>query len=90
MLQESANPSACISGELFWVSAPMNGLVHRAAHATARNLCPHDLPTRTGFMIFEAPLAAYINGEGRQVQIVAVTWGLWEAPPRRGIRAGSG
>ncbi len=70
-----------VAGDLYWVSAPMTALArHAAPRLPARNLYPHDLPSRTGFMVFEAPLATYVNGEGREVQIAAVSWGLWDGP----------
>jgi hypothetical protein len=34
-------------------------------------------------MVFEAPLATYVNNEGREVQIVAVSWGPWNGPHGR-------
>lgn len=70
-----------VSGEQYWVSAPMTALArHAAPRLPSRNLYPHDLPSRTGFMVFEAPLDTYRNGEGREVQIVAVSWGPWDGP----------
>jgi hypothetical protein len=39
---------------------------HAAARLPARTLHAHDLPSQTGFMIFEAPLATYVNNEGRK------------------------
>jgi hypothetical protein len=72
------------SADLFWVSAPMTALArHAAARLPTRTLHPHDLPSRTGFMVFEAPLAGYLNTEGREVQIVAVSWGPWGGPGGR-------
>ncbi|HUZ52974.1 MAG TPA: hypothetical protein VMU94_10660 [Streptosporangiaceae bacterium] len=76
------------TADLYWVSAPMTALArHAAARLPTRALHPHDLPSRTGFMVFEAPLATYVNDEGREVQIVAVSWGPWGGP---GGRWGSG
>jgi hypothetical protein len=76
------------SADLYWVSAPMTALArHAAARLPTRTLHAHDLPSRTGFMVFEAPLAGYVNDEGREVQIVAVSWGPWGGP---GGRWGSG
>ncbi len=63
-----------VSGDLYWVSAPMTDLArHAAPRLPTRNLYAHDLPSRTGFMVFEAPLATYLNSEGREVQIAAVS-----------------
>ena len=70
-----------VTGDLYWVSAPMTALArHAGPGLPTRNLYPHDLPSRTGFMVFEAPLATYVNGEGREVQIAAVSWGPWDGP----------
>ena len=70
-----------VSGDLYWVSAPMTDLArHAAPRLPTRNLHAHDLPSRTGFMVFEAPLATYLNSEGREVQIAAVSWGPWDGP----------
>ena len=39
-------------------------------------------------MVFEAPLARYVNNEGREVQIVAVSWGPWNGPAGRWDQGG--
>ena len=39
-------------------------------------------------MVFEAPLATYVNGEGRDVQIVAISWGPWGGPCGRWDQGG--
>jgi hypothetical protein len=68
-------------GELYWVSGPMTELArHAAASLPTRELYAHDLPSRSGLMLFEAPLASYVNDGGRDVQIVAVSWGPWDGP----------
>jgi hypothetical protein len=73
-----------ISADLFWVSAPMTALArHVGAPLPAQTLHAHDLPSRTGFMVFEAPLADYLDIEGREVQVVAVSWGPWGGPGSR-------
>jgi hypothetical protein len=73
-----------ISADLFWVSAPMTALArHTAARLPAQPLHARDLPSRTGFMVFEAPLADYLDFDGRQVQVVAVSWGPWAGPSGR-------
>jgi hypothetical protein len=70
-----------ISADLFWVSAPMTALARdAAARLPAQTLHAHDLPSRTGFMVFEAPLADYLDFDGREVQVVAVSWGPWGGP----------
>jgi hypothetical protein len=72
---------ARVSGELYWVSAAMTALAcHAAPSLPSRDLHAHDLPSPAGLMIFEAPLAGYVNGEGREVEIAAVTWGPWDGP----------
>jgi hypothetical protein len=72
------------TADLYWVSAPMTTLArHAAARLPPRTLHAHDLPSQTGFMVFEAPLATYANNEGREVQIVAVSWGPWGGPGGR-------
>jgi hypothetical protein len=76
-------------GELYWVSAAMTELArHAAGSLPARDLHRHDLPSPVGLMIFEAPLASYVNAAGRDVQIVAVSWGPWEGPARAWDQAG--
>lgn len=73
--------SRVTDGDLYWVSEPMTGLAqHAAAQLPTRNLYPHDVPSRRGFMVFQAPLATYRNSTGREVQIVAVSWGPWHDP----------
>lgn len=77
-----------VAGDLYWVSEPMTALArHAASRLPTRTLHAHDLPSRSGFMVFEAPLAGYVNDEGREVQIVAVSWGAvgW---PRRPVGPG--
>ena len=66
-LRDSGNPLVFTTADLYWVSAPMTALArHAAARLPARTLHAHDLPSQTGFMIFEAPLATYVNNEGRK------------------------
>jgi hypothetical protein len=68
-------------GELYWVSGAMTDLArHAAPGLPTRSLHPHDLPSPAGLMVFEAPLARYLNSEGREVEIVAVSWGPWDGP----------
>jgi hypothetical protein len=69
------------SGQLYWVSSAMTELAcHAAASMPHRNLYPHDLPSPSGFMVFETPLGGYVNTGGRDVQIAAVSWGPWDGP----------
>ncbi|UUV29898.1 hypothetical protein NQK81_34825 [Amycolatopsis roodepoortensis] len=62
---------------LFYVTSDITPLVHHAA----RNLRdrwdiePQDLPALTGFMLFAEPLATYAREDGKEVAIVAVSWG---------------
>lgn len=63
--------------QLFYVTSAITPLVHHAA----RNLHdrwdiePQDLPALTGFMLFAEPLASYAREDGKNVGIVAVSWG---------------
>jgi hypothetical protein len=69
------------NAELYWVSGPMTDLArHAAGSLPARDTYRHDLPSPVGLMVFETPLASYVNAGGRNVQIVAVTWGPWNGP----------
>jgi hypothetical protein len=72
--------SRVADGDLYWVSEPMTSLARYAAQLPTRNLYPHDVPSRRGFMVFQAPLATCRNGAGREVQIVAVSWRPWHDP----------
>lgn len=66
------------AGDLYWVSAAMTDLVcHAAPSLPTWNLYRHDLPSSLGLMFFEAPLGTYRNSEGREVEIVAASWGPW-------------
>jgi hypothetical protein len=70
-----------MAGELYWVSGAMTGLArHAAAGLPSWHLYPHDVPSQRGLMVFEAPLASYRNDLGRQVEIVAASWGPWQGP----------
>ncbi|WP_410599801.1 hypothetical protein [Amycolatopsis sp. lyj-90] len=63
--------------QLFYVTSDITPLVQHAA----RNLHDHwdiepqDLPALTGFMLFAEPLATYTREDGKNVDIVAVSWG---------------
>jgi hypothetical protein len=37
-------------------------------------------PAAPGSWFFETPLATYVNGEGRELEIAAVSWGPWDGP----------
>jgi hypothetical protein len=80
--QIAGHERARVTGaELYWVSAAMTELArHAAGSLPAHDLYRHDLPSAAGPMVFEAPLASYTNAAGREVQIVAVSWGPWEGP----------
>ncbi len=70
-----------MAGELYWVSAAMTGLArHAAPGLPSWHLYPHDVPSQHGLMVFETPLASYRNDLGRQVEIVAASWGPWHGP----------
>jgi hypothetical protein len=61
---------------------------HAAPQLPTHNLYPHDVPSEFGFMVFEAPLAIYVNEEGREVEIVAVSWGPSDDPDWAGADGG--
>jgi hypothetical protein len=63
-------------GELYWVSAEMTELAPHSGRQLSRyELYAHDLPSRSGFMVFQTPLAT-TDSDGIQVEIVAVSWGI--------------
>jgi hypothetical protein len=65
--------------DLYWVSAEMTELALHAGRQLSRyELYAHDLPSRSGFMVFQTPLAT-TDSHGIQVEIVAVSWGIIEA-----------
>jgi hypothetical protein len=67
-------------GELFWVSAEMTELAqHAGRQLTRHELYEHDLPSRSGFMVFQTPLAT-TSTDGIALEIVAVSWGIVEPP----------
>jgi hypothetical protein len=79
--RDSGNPLVSAGGDLYWVSAPMTDLArHAVPSLPTRSLHPHDLPSPAGLMVFEAPLARYLNSECREVEIMAVSWGPWDGP----------
>jgi hypothetical protein len=66
-----------LSGDLYWVSAEMTELAHHAGCQLSRyELYEHDLPSRSGFMVFQNPIARATDSDGVAVDIVAVSWGL--------------
>lgn len=70
-----------LDGDLYWVSSEMTDLARHAAPSLPTwNLYEHDIPCRRGLIVFESPLAVYRNDLGRDVQIVAATWGPWKGP----------
>lgn len=69
-----------IDGELFWVSGEMAELArHTGRQLTRHELFEHDLPSRSGFMVFETPLTNTCV-EGIRLEIVAVSWGIVRPP----------
>jgi hypothetical protein len=63
-------------GDLYWVSQEMTELAQHAGRQFRHHeLYEHDLPSRTGFMIFQTPLAA-TDQTGITLEIVAVSWGI--------------
>jgi hypothetical protein len=78
-----------VGGELYWVSAAMTQLArHAAPGLPSWNLYRHHVPSGCGLMLFEEPMGRYRNSEGRQVEIVAASWGPWDGPG--GMWAGGG
>jgi hypothetical protein len=70
-----------LGGDLYWVSAAMTALARHAAPALPSwNLFKHDVPSDCGLMLFQDPIGRYQNSEGREVEIVAATWGPWNGP----------
>jgi hypothetical protein len=70
-----------LAGELDWVSAAMTQLARHAAQSLPSwNLYRHDVPSGCGLMLFEEPMGSYQNSEGREVEIVAASWGPWDGP----------
>jgi len=77
-----------LGGELYWVSASMTALARHAAPALPSwNLYKHDVPSGCGLMLFEEPMGRYLNFEGRDVEIVAASWGPWDGPGGSWARA---
>ena len=74
-----------VASNLYWVSEQMTNLAQTAGRELAEQiLYRHDLPSPSGFMTFESPLATYLNQEGCRVQIVAVSWSPWDNPTAPG------
>ncbi|MEU1813411.1 hypothetical protein [Micromonospora aurantiaca (nom. illeg.)] len=66
---------------LYLVSPEMTRLaVTAGAKLPYRELYAHDLPSTRGLMIFGEPLTTYRMVNGRDVDIVAVSWGPWAGP----------
>jgi hypothetical protein len=72
-----------VGGDLYLgVSPEMTALAwHAGAQLPAHELYEHDLPSRSGFMVFAEPLAM-VQEEGVTTEIVAVSWGVLEPPVR--------
>jgi hypothetical protein len=69
-----------VAGELYWVSAETTDLARHAGRQLAHvELCEHDMPSSTGFLVFERPIAT-VSSAGVDLEIVAVSWGT-QAPP---------
>lgn len=69
-----------IGGELYWVSAEMTDLArHAGRQLTHLELYEHDLPSSTGFLVFERPMAT-VTSAGIDLEIVAVSWGILTPP----------
>ena len=67
-------------GELYWVSREMTELARHAGRQLNRyELFEHDLPSRSGFMVFETPLTSACV-DGIRLEIIAVSWGIVRPP----------
>ncbi|MBO2448673.1 hypothetical protein J4573_16345 [Actinomadura barringtoniae] len=65
-----------LGAELYWVSAEMTALAkHAGSQLTELELYEHDLPSRSGFMVFAEPIGT-LHHEDVAVDIVAVGWGV--------------
>ncbi|MFE9107624.1 hypothetical protein [Actinomadura geliboluensis] len=67
-------------GELYWVSREMTELARHAGRQLNRyELFEHDLPSRSGFMVFETPLTRACV-DGICLETVAVSSGIVQPP----------
>lgn len=74
-----------VDGDLYWVASEMTALArHAGRQLTTYELYEHDLPSRSGFMVFAEPLAT-VQGEGLTSEVVAVSWGVLEPPVRLNV-----
>lgn len=69
-----------VDGDLFWVSAEMTDLAqHAGQQLTKHEIYEHDMPCRSGFMVFEKPISDSCV-DGIRLEIVAVSWGIVHPP----------
>jgi len=72
-------------GELYWISPEMTALARQAgAQLDTYELYAHEMPSRSGFMLFAEPLAVSTSGT-KVVEIVAVSWGVLPSPVQLNI-----
>ncbi|TDC79884.1 hypothetical protein [Actinomadura sp. 7K507] len=78
--QLAADEHRRVCGELYWVSGEMTDLArHAGRQLTHVELHEHDLPSSTGFLVFEKPMAT-VSSAGIDLEIVAVSWGTVTPP----------
>lgn len=78
-----------LAGDLYFVGADMVELAKHAARSLPDyKLDPEDLPSRSGFIVFEKPLGfvqpPVVGAAGREYSISAASWGVRE-PTRKGV-----
>ncbi len=72
-------------GDLYWIAPEMLALArHAGQQLTTHELYVHDLPSRSGFMVFAEPLAV-TTYQDMAAEIAAVSWGVMEPPIRLNV-----
>jgi hypothetical protein len=72
-------------GELYWISPEMTALArHAGEQLTTHELYLHEMPSRSGFMLFAEPIAVSTS-ETNIAEIVAVSWGILPPPVQLNI-----
>ncbi|WP_284745978.1 hypothetical protein [Amycolatopsis sp. RTGN1] len=76
LLLEDEHQRLC-HAQLFYVTPDITTLIRQAAPSLKEEwgIQPHDVPARTGFMVFAEPMAEYVRDDGVRIDIVAVSWG---------------
>lgn len=86
----AVNEAGRLSGDLFYVSAPMTELATSAsAKLPAFKLAPEDLPSRRGLIHFAMPIARILDSDRVPYYITGASWGPWaDAGRLRGWTSG--